>query len=214
MFVPRCYDAACAWPAILFLHGAGERGTDGLLQTEVGLGSAIRRAAERYPAIVVFPQAPPDASWQGLLARVALAALDQTVAELHVDASRTYLTGLSMGGNGAWYLAYNHPDRFAAIAVICGFVTGLHTFPDFVPAGEGPVFRRVAARIRHLPVWMVHGEADPVIPVTESRSMDDALRAAGASVHYVELAGVGHGSWDLAYQSPELAAWLFAQRRR
>ena len=89
-----------AWPIILALHGAGERDSDGLLQTDVGLGSAIRRHADRCPALVVFPQSPADGTWQGLGARVALAALDKAMAEFHADASRVYLTGLSMGGIG------------------------------------------------------------------------------------------------------------------
>ena len=111
VYVPREYRPSTAWPIVLALHGAGERGSDGLLQTEVGLGSAIRRHAERYPAIVVFPQRDVDTNWQGPGAQLALAALDQSIAEFKTDPSRVYLTGLSMGGNGAWYLAFHHPDQ-------------------------------------------------------------------------------------------------------
>ncbi|MGH7474923.1 MAG: alpha/beta hydrolase-fold protein [Longimicrobiales bacterium] len=213
VYVPRSYDGGEAWPVILFLHGAGERGADGLIQTEVGLGSAVRRAPESYPAIIVFPQVPLEETWQGDAGRAALAALDQTLAEFDTDPSRVYLTGMSMGGNGTWYLAYHHPERFAALAVVCGFVSGLASFGSFLPEAERSRFERLAERIRDLPVWIVHGEADPAVPVSESRAMHAALDAAGAAVHYVELTGVGHNAWDPAYRSSELPAWLFAQRR-
>jgi predicted peptidase len=142
-----------------------------------------------------------------------MGALDRTIEEFNADSTRVYLTGMSMGGNGTWYLAYHHPDRFAAIAPICGFVSSSRLVASFVPDGEGSAFERLAERIRHVPTWIVHGDADDVVPVLESRSMHDALRAAGAAVHYVELPGVGHNSWDAAYQTPELATWLFTQRR-
>ena len=106
VYVPREYDAARQWPVILFLHGAGERGSDGLLQTEVGLPSAIRRMPDRYPAIVVAPQVPLDSTWQGRPGQAAMQALDETMAEFSSDPARVYLAGLSMGGNGSWYLAY------------------------------------------------------------------------------------------------------------
>jgi predicted peptidase len=214
VYVPRDYDGTRAWPVILFLHGAGERGDDGLLQTEVGIGSAIRRAPDRYPAIVVMPQVPLDSTWQGVPGQAAIAALDRTLEEFNTDRSRVYLTGMSMGGNGTWYLAYHHPDRFAAIAPICAFVTGFRLVASFVPAGPGTEFERLAQRIRHIPVWIVHGDADNVVPASESRAMHKALTAAEADVHYIELPGVGHNSWDPTYQNPELATWMFAQQRR
>src|SRR6185312_17430100 len=98
-------------------HGSGERGADGRLQTEVGLGTAIRRTATPFPAIVVFPQAPLDQWWEGPATDMALAALAQTEREFHTDRERVYLTGLSMGGSGSWYIAYRHPERFAALLI-------------------------------------------------------------------------------------------------
>jgi predicted peptidase len=114
VYVPQTYDPARRWPVILVLHGAGERGSDGLVQTEVGLGSAIRRFVDRYPAIVVFPQTPTGERWTGVAGDVAMAALDRTIGEFSIDERRVYLTGLSMGGNGSWYLAWRHPERWAA----------------------------------------------------------------------------------------------------
>jgi predicted peptidase len=214
VYVPRAYDPSRRWPAVLFLHGAGERGSDGLLQTEVGIGPAIRRYPSRFPAIVVMPQAPEDTRWSIAPGDAALAALDKTVSEFSIDPNRIYLTGLSMGGHGSWYLAYHHTDRFAALLVICGFVGDRPGRPTFVPSGEGSPYQRMAARIGALPTWIVHGEADSLVPVAESRSMAEALRAAGADVHYTELPGTDHDSWTAAYSSEAILQWLFAQRRR
>jgi predicted peptidase len=208
--VPYSYDPARSWPVILFLHGAGERGSDGLIQTEVGLGSAIRRFADRYPAIVVFPQTPAGERWTGPAGDAAMAALDKTLSEFGTDENRVYLTGLSMGGNGSWYLAYRYPERWAAAVVICGFVRSAGPFPSFVPAEITDPNAEVAGRIENLPVWVFHGDADRTVPVAASREMVEALRQAGANVKYSELPGVGHNAWDTAYRDPELPAWLFA----
>lgn len=213
VFVPRSYDAATRWPVVLFLHGAGERGSDGLQQTAVGIGSAIRWSPERYPAIVVMPQSPADSNWQGAAARAALAALDATEAELSTDPDRVYLTGLSMGGNGTWYVAYHNPNRFAAIVPICGWVEWGGRDPVVPLEGDGSPVQRVADRLAHLPIWIWHGEVDSVVPVEESRKMAAALEAAGADVRYTEVPGVDHDSWDPAYGSPAMTDWLFAQRR-
>lgn len=216
VYVPREYRPTTTWPIILALHGGGERGTDGLLQTEVGLGGAIRRHADRYPAIVVFPQRSTDGTWQDLGARLALAALDKSIAEFKVDPLRVYLTGLSMGGNGTWYLASRYPDRFAALVVVCGFVSerrgtgGSHYAA--IAAAPDP-FAAVAQRVARIPIWIFHGDADDAVPVEESRRMASALKRIGANVQYTELAGVDHNSWDAAYSLPALATWLFQQRR-
>jgi predicted peptidase len=205
------------WPVILFLHGAGERGSDGVFQTEVGLASAIRRSAKDYPAIVVMPQVPGDSLFIGAPAQAAIAALDQTLAEFRGDADRVYLTGLSMGGNGTWNLAYRHPDRFAAIAPICGFISALSRLPGsrgIVPADSGDVFAALARRVGRVPTWIFHGENDPVVPVSESRRAAEALRSAGGNVRYTEVLGGGHNVWDLTYASPQFREWLFAQRRQ
>jgi predicted peptidase len=222
VFVPREYTSSVRWPVVLALHGGGERGTDGLIQTEVGLGRAIRRHADRFPAIVVFPQSAADDTpgWQSQGARVALAALDGTMAAFNTDASRVYLTGLSMGGNGSWYLAYHHGDRFAAAVIICGWVrerrssTGATTYPAIAPGSDAERFAAVAQRVGRLPVWIFHGDADPVVPVEESRGMAEALRRVGANVQYTELPGVGHNAWDPAYERADLVDWMFKQRRQ
>lgn len=120
VYVPKDYEPGRRLPVILFLHGAGERGRDGLRPTQVGIGSAIRFNPERANAIVVFPQAPDETRWLDEPADFAMAALDASLREFKGDRDRVALTGLSMGGYGTWHLALAHGDRFAAIAVICG----------------------------------------------------------------------------------------------
>lgn len=221
VYVPMEYDPKTAWPVVLSLHGSGERGSDGLVQTEVGIGRAVRRHVQRFPALVVFPQSPRGdrAGWQGLGARLALATLDQTVAEFTTDPTRIYLTGLSMGGNGCWYLAYHHAERFAAMAVVCGFVSARWSkaiqaeYPPIADSSAADPFEAVAARVRSLPIWIFHGDADTVVPVEESRGMANALQRLRADVRYTEFPGVGHNAWDEAYERADFAEWLFAQRR-
>jgi predicted peptidase len=214
IFVPASYAPTQRWPVILFLHGAGERGSDGYIQTQVGLAPAIRQNAARFPAIAVFPQATAESSWTGTLARVAVMALDQTMREYQTDPSRVYLTGLSMGGNGTWYIAYRNPKRFAAIAPICSWVSPqIWKVDPVVPADSGEHFSALARQLRQVPTWIFHGEIDPAVPVDESRKAFAALQAAGAPAQYTEVPGTGHNSWDPAYGSPRFWAWLFAQRR-
>src|SRR5260221_5413073 len=137
VYVPADYAMKPSWPAILFLHGAGERGDDGLVQTNVGLAPAIRQNPSRYPAIVVFPQVPRDSQWVGTHGDMAAAALPQTMREFHVDPRRLYLTGLSMGGHGTWYVAYRHPELFAAGVPLFCLGRGI---PPFL--GSGPARAR------------------------------------------------------------------------
>lgn len=210
---PLGEPGVAAWPVLLFLHGAGERGRDGMRQTAVGLPASIRWDASRWPALVVCPQVPEEENWQGQAGDVALAALDATLAEFHTDPSRVVLTGLSMGGMGTWHLGQQHPERFAALVPVCGFVAGVLRYPALLPGSADP-YAELAARVSSLPVWIVHGDADTVVPVEESRKMAAALTALGADVHYTELSGVGHNAWDAAYGLPEINAWILAQRRR
>jgi len=195
--VPRDYTPDRKWPVVLFLHGAGERGDDGLKQSQVGLGTALRMLPGRYPAIVVMPQCATGARWSDAMARFALTALDQTMKEYSCDPSRQYLTGLSMGGYGSWLIAAQYPERFAAVAPICG--------------GGDPAN---AAKLKELPIWVFHGDADQAVPVARSREMVEAIKTAGGTrLKYTEYPGVGHNSWDAAYADSMFAQWLFAQKR-
>lgn len=210
VWVPPDYQASRRWPAILFLHGAGERGDDGEQQTKVGLGAALRDGTVDVPAIIVFPQCPSKDRWAGELGQeIAMAALDQTEREFSIDRRRVSLTGLSMGGAGVWVLAVRHPRRWSALAPVCGYV---HR-PPSVPGIDAPStepFTKFALRLPHVPIWIFHGSDDPVVPVTESRSMAAAL---GVRAGYTEFAHTGHNAWDSAYRTTHVVQWLVEQRR-
>ena len=212
VFVPDTWTPAKKWPVILFLHGAGERGDDGLPQTQVGIATAVRLSRSRFPAVIVMPQCRKDVWWtQAEMEDVALKTLDAAQKEFHGDPQRVYLTGLSMGGYGTWYLAGKYPGRFAAIVPICGGVL----LPDQAraqPAGDAKPYLEAAKKIGgNTPVWIFHGGADNVVPVTESQRMAEAMKALGGEVHYTEYPGVGHNSWDKAYAEAELIPWLLAK---
>ncbi|MDZ7289286.1 MAG: alpha/beta hydrolase-fold protein [candidate division KSB1 bacterium] len=216
VYLPANFTSRKKWPIILFLHGAGERGDDGLLQTQVGIGAAIRQHAERFPCLVVFPQCRPNKVWAGEMETQALAALDQTVKEFNGDPEQIYLTGLSMGGYGTWQFAARHPGKFAALVPICGGVIPPADFP-FPPEAAAQIpadkpYETIAAKIGKTPVWIFHGDADQAIPVSESRQMNEALQVLGGNVKYTEYPGIGHNSWDKAYAEPELMTWLLSQK--
>lgn len=216
VYVPADYSSRTDWPVILFLHGAGERGSDGMLQTTIGLAPAIRRDPNRFPAIVVFPQVPTDSAWAGGPADAAMVALRQTMAEYRVDVDRVYLTGLSMGGRGSWYIAYRNPTLFAAVAPICGWITPTPRFSilPVVPPDSGSSFTALARQLRDVPIWIFHGEMDRAVPVIGSREPAAALKTAGSKVRYTEYLGTDHNSWDATYASKEFVDWLFDQRRQ
>jgi predicted peptidase len=200
------------WPLVLFLHGAGERGADNEAQLKylpADMASAENRA--RFPCFLLAPQCPSGRSWSDLSlqtleatfgpepvheARVVLEILDTLLGEFPIDRSRLYLTGISMGGYGSWDLAARHPEKWAAVAPICG--------------GGDP---KTAPRMRDLPIWAFHGAKDPIVNVERSRAMVEALKAAGGSPKYTEFPDAGHDSWTPAYRLPEFLPWLFAQRK-
>ena len=192
VFVPKDYNGEKAVPVILFLHGAGSTGDDGDKQIKGGLAKAIRDKKEIFPFLVVFPQSHQK-GWgaNGPSAKRALAILDQVQKDYKTDPKRVYLTGLSMGGFGTWSLAAAHPDKWAAIVPICG--------------GGDP---KQAEKIKHIPCWCFHGDADPTVKVERSREMIKALKDAGGEPRFDEYAGVDHNSWDRAYATPELYTWF------
>jgi len=212
VYVPADYSADKKWPIVLFLHGAGERGEDGLAQTNVGIGTAIRAHADRYHAIIVMPQCRKNVFWQAPeMEAQALASLAQSVKEFRTDPDRVYITGLSMGGYGSWALLQEYPGKFAAAVVICGGIVPPPSAKMPAPPGADPygdAAKKVGATV---PLWVFHGGADPVVPVTESRQMVEALKALGSNVKYTEYEGVLHDSWVKAYADAEMPAWLFSQ---
>jgi predicted peptidase len=192
VYVPRNYEPNRKWPVILFLHGAGECGSDGQKQVLQGIGSAILQDASRWPFIVVMPQKPEvrDA-WEDHDAAV-IAMLDAVIREYAIDTSRQYLTGLSQGGHGTWAIGARHADRWAAIAPICGY-------------GDPEA---IAPRLKDMPIWCFHGDADPAVPLAQSEKMVEAIKAAGGSPKLTVYPGVGHNSWDKAYREEPLGEWF------
>jgi predicted peptidase len=219
VFVPRAAQAQRgSLPVVLFLHGSGERGSDGRRQTTAGLGPHLRAHARDFPALVVLPQVPEDQEWSGINNRIALAALDATLAEFGADPSRQYLTGMSMGGYGSWNIALEHPGRFAAIVPVCGAVLAPRAvratlFVESV-AGQTDPYAAMAARLKATPIWMFHGALDDVVLPEDDRQLKVAFDAAGASdVRYTEYLQGNHNAWDATYADAAMWDWMFAQRR-
>jgi predicted peptidase len=217
VYVPAQWNKHGAWPVILALHGAGERGDGGLLQTDVGMGHAIRQHPDAWSKfIIVMPQCRKERLWtQPEMEQVALAALERSIKEFHGDRSRLYLTGLSMGGYGTWSIASHHPEMFAALVPICGGIEPPPALPALRTdlASDYDPYRDTAQKIGKIPTWVFHGADDPVVAVAGSQKMVEALKAVGANVRYNEYPGVQHNSWDKAYAEPELPAWLLSQHR-
>lgn len=211
VYVPEEWSAHQRWPVILFLHGSGERGTDGLDQTQVGLPSAIRAHPERWPFLVVMPQVPyvhhrwtdPD------MMTVATSALDATINELKGDPQRVYLTGISLGGYGTWEVARVYPHRFAAVVPVCGGIYWPYA-PERRAQPDLP--EQYAHALGRTPVWMFHGADDPVVSPRQSEVMYDAIRANHGDVRLWEYANWQHNVWEKAYTEPELPRWLLAHR--
>jgi predicted peptidase len=195
LFVPHDYKADKAYPVVLFLHGSGSTGIDGKKQVS-GISAAIRANEKSFPAIVVFPQSQKR-TWKADSedGKRALAILAEVEKQYKVDPKRIYLTGLSMGGFGTWSLAVAHPEKWAAIVPICG--------------GGDP---KQAEKIKNIPCWCFHGDADPTVKVDLSRNMIKAIKAAGGEPKYTEYPGVQHNSWTKAYADKELYEWLWKQQ--
>ena len=211
IITPKGYATSERWPVILLLHGAGNRGTDGV--------RPVQRFAplfdENYPAIVVLPQLPPHLSWQGRGTDVALAALDSALTRFSGDTSRVYLVGVSMGGNGVWSVAWRAQSRFAALVAMCGFAVARRgtSGTEYPPIAPDNTYASVAAAFRTIPVWIFHGDADPQVPVEESRRLAAALQSVQAPARYTELPGLGHDIAANVLSRRDLVEWLFMQRR-
>jgi predicted peptidase len=200
VFIPPGTPPERGWPVILFLHGSGERGQDGLRPAGVGLIPVVLTEPERWPAVIVVPQCPPGQRWVNDPA-LPMAALDRVLADERADRGRIALTGLSMGAQGAWELASRWPERFSAVAAVCGFRA----------PGED------ARALARLPVWAFHGEQDTVVPVADTLGVVEAIRAAGGTPRLTLYPEAGHNAWDspqgAAYRDEGLAPWLLSGGR-
>jgi lysophospholipase L1-like esterase/poly(3-hydroxybutyrate) depolymerase len=209
---PRDFDATKKYPLVLFLHGAGERGTDNLVQLKHGAPLFLKaEARQKYPCFVIAPQCPPEQTWSAVKGwtgpnafeeeptapmKLVFGAVDALLKEFPIDQDRLYVTGLSMGGYGTWDILTRQPQRWAAAVPVCG----------------GGDASRIAPA-KGVALWAIHGLLDPVVPVIRSQEMIAALEAAGGKPLFSEYPYVKHDSWTTAYGEPELLAWMFAQKR-
>jgi len=213
LLYPLHYNKHKRYPLVLFLHGAGQRGTDNEAQL-TGVPKALTDTAgrEKYPCFILVPQCPKNDVWVKFphfpksiqtteqptqSARAALAALDSLMGQLPVDRNRVYITGYSMGGEGAFDLLTRRPQLFAAAIPICSVA-------DTARAGL----------IYQTPVWAFHGDQDDVNDVKYSRLMIAALKQCNGTPIYTEYPGLKHNIWSKAYNEPGLFEWLFEQSRR
>ena len=204
-------DDGKEWPILLFLHGRGERGSEGLWQTQIGLPQAVRDHPERWPFIIVMPQCSLSGYWTDpdMLA-MAMATLDQETAEFHADPEHTYLSGLSMGGYGAWELARLHPHRWAAVAIAAGGVFWSYAPERWQQASVLPA--EYAHALGRTPIWIFHGTDDNIVAERQSELMFEAFKASGGHIRLWLYQGLKHDCWTRAYLEPELPHWLLAHR--
>ena len=183
-----------AWPLVVFLHGAGERGSD---LNRVKFHGPPKRVEQgsAFPFILVSPQCPTDKWWPNMIEHV-MALVDETAENYSIDENRIYLTGLSMGGYGTWTIASTYPQRFAAIAPVCG--------------GGQPY---LAGNLKNTPIWAFHGAKDPVVPLQQSQQMVDAVNQSGGNAKLTVYPEADHDSWTETYNSDELYEWLLSQSK-
>jgi predicted esterase len=198
-------------PIILFLHGRGERGSEGMWQTQIGLPQQLRDHPERWPFIVVMPQCPLRHFWTDPdMLQMALASLDQESHEFHADPDRTYLVGLSLGGYGAWELAKDYPHRWAAIALASTGIFWSYSPDRWREVSTLPA--EYARRVGRTPIWLFHGTDDTTVIPRQSELMFDALKAESGHVRLWDYQGLHHDCWTRAFNEPELPRWLLSHR--
>lgn len=197
LFLPSKYgdDRKKQWPLMLFLHGAGERGTDIEAVTKHGPPKLVKRR-KAFPFIVVSPQCKKDGWWDP---QELTALLDDIAARYRVDEDRIYVTGLSMGGYGSWALGGTTPDRFAAIVPICGGGMRIHA-------------RRIAAS--GLPVWAFHGGKDRAVDLEESERMVNFIATFGGEAQLTVYPNAQHDSWTETYANNDVYDWMLSKKRR
>jgi predicted peptidase len=200
LYLPPDYKAQARsrWPLMLFLHGAGERGTNLSAVAVHGPPKLVKQKRE-FPFIIVSPQCPAGERWSN---ETLLALLDDVTRKYRVDTNRIYLTGLSMGGYGTWSLGIAHPMRFAAIAPICG---GGETIPILIASTAKK------EQLKGLPVWAFHGAKDPVVKLEESEKLVEALKRIGSqNVELTVYPEATHDSWTETYNNPKLYEWFLS----
>ncbi|MEW4924865.1 alpha/beta hydrolase-fold protein [Algibacter sp. 2305UL17-15] len=219
MMMPKDFDASKQYPVVLFLHGAGERGSDN--KAQLVHGSKLFASEDNrtnFPAIVIFPQCPKNSYWANATVdrtsrpiklefpldiaptkplELVMELMDNMAAKPYVDASKIYVGGLSMGGMGTFEIVYRKPGFFAAAFSICG-------------AGN-PEATKVYAKTT--PFWVFHGANDDVVNPQSSVKMIDAILEHGGKPNFILYAKDNHNSWDSAFAEPDLLPWLFSNKK-
>lgn len=191
------------WPAILFLHGSGERGTNVWAVAKHGPPKLLTNRTD-FPFIVISPQCPPSLrQWDTTNALPAL--IKDVMHRYPIDPDRFYLSGLSMGGSGTWRLLLAHPELFAAAVPICGR-TDTNALANLPP--------KKLKELKRVPIWVFHGAKDPTVPVHFSEDMAAALKAVGADVKLTVYPEAVHDSWTQTYDNPRLFDWLLSDNRK
>ena len=195
--LPESYesDPNERWPLMVFLHGAGERGTN-LNDVKRHGPPKLVEAGQSFPFILASPQCEPDMIWT---TDAVIALVDEVCEKYRVEKSRVYLTGLSMGGYGTWDTIIEYPDRFAAAVPICG---------------GGGIHWLMLRGVKKLPVWVFHGAKDPVVPLEQSQKMVEGLKGIGNPVKFTVYPNAAHDSWTETYNNPELFEWMLKQSRK
>lgn len=190
-YKPKEYDSKDKWPLMLFLHGAGERGDDMELVKKHGPPKLIEKGKD-FPFIVVSPQCKKGKRWR---ANDLSTLLNEVEKKYKVDSSRIYITGLSMGGYGSWALAAYSPERFAAVAPICG------------GADKTVVPKQIGDKV---PIWVFHGAKDRVVPYSQSEDLAKGFKDLGVEIKFTTYPDAGHDSWTATYDNPELYEWFLS----
>ena len=205
LFLPKGYDARGTkrWPLLMFLHGSGEREGNIWRVTIHGPTKYIEQHPD-FPFILVSPQCEPGHKWSD---DTLLGILDEITAKYRVNTNRVYLTGLSMGGYGAWSLATMHPERFAAVAPICGGEGNIGIVLSMMEKDK-------AAALKKLPIWAFHGAKDNVVGVEESERMVTKLKKIGnRNVKLTVYPEATHNSWTQTYDNPKLYEWFLQYQK-
>jgi len=190
LFLPEDYGKTDKqWPLIIYLIGAGHRGND-LELVKVYGPARVAESRPDFPFVVLSPQIP-EGDWFSNHVNTVIDLLDHVVDNYDVDESRVYMTGLSMGGYGTWEIASKYPERFAAIAPICG--------------GGNP---ETACNLKYMPTWAFHGDKDSVVDIGQSQRMIDAIKNCGGDPKFTIYPGVNHGSWINAYEDDKIFDWF------
>lgn len=216
MYVPSNYDKARAWPLVVMLHGLGEKA---FLPVASPARRRVLESCEKNGILMVAPngrnRVDRDSPKPNFGASLYMDDGEQDVLQVielarkayNIDSSRIYLTGVSMGGWGTWYLGSRHPEIFAAIAPVCGFGTGALSRWKTPPLD--------LSKLKSTPVYAFHGDGDQTIPVSETRKLVETLKEMGATeVTYEELPGVAHNAWDFVYDDDRVFRWFLKQRRK